>query len=182
VAEVFPRLAEMGIAPFLSTSGIRCLVSQRLLRRLCECKQPGEPNADERALLERALDDAPVEHLCRPAGCEVCGGTGYKGRVGTHELLKNTDALRALINKRATTDALKEAARAGGMRTLFEDLMEKVKAGLTALPEALGTARPDDTPNPLAAVKVAQRAEERQKGRGASELADMLGLSDEAKK
>ena len=125
-----------------------CLVSicaQRLLRRLCtNCKKADEPTPDEAALLARALDDAPVDKIYRPVGCEKCTGSGYRGRTGCHEVLKNTDELRALINKKVTADVLKEAARAGGMRTLFEDLMEKVKDGITSLPEALGTARPDD--------------------------------------
>jgi type IV pilus assembly protein PilB len=81
----------------------------------------------------------------RTTGCPKCNNVGYKGRVGIHELLKNSDELRGLINKHATADELKQAARRAGMRTMFEDCMEKVKQGLTSLPEAIGTARPDDT-------------------------------------
>src|SRR6185369_12522659 len=105
---------------------------------LCSCKKPDDPTPDERKLLDRALDDKPVLKLMRPVGCEKCGGSGYKGRLGTHELLKNSDNLRSMINKKATVEELKHAAREAGMRTLFEDLMEKVKQGLTSLPEAVG--------------------------------------------
>lgn len=123
----------------------------------------------------RALDDAPVGKIMRPVGCEKCGGLGYKGRLGTHELLKNSDNLRAQINSKAPVEQLKHFAREAGMRTLFEDLMEKVKQGLTSLPEAIGTARPDDTPSPL--QKNAVAAPEKESGT----LADMLGLGDAVK-
>ncbi|HYF48018.1 MAG TPA: GspE/PulE family protein [Planctomycetota bacterium] len=142
------RFDEMGIEPFMVSTCLVAICAQRLLRRLCSCKQPDVPKADERELLERALDDKPVDKLMRPVGCEKCGGTGYKGRLGTHELLKNSDELRGLINKHGTVEQLKEAAREAGMRTLFEDLMEKVKLGLTSLNEAVATARPDDSLNP----------------------------------
>jgi type II secretory ATPase GspE/PulE/Tfp pilus assembly ATPase PilB-like protein len=115
------------------------------LRRLCGCKQPGDPTEDELALLRRAKDEAPVGKIMRPAGCPKCGGIGYKGRCGVHELLRNSDELRTMINKHGTADELKAAARRAGMRTMFEDCMDKVKQGLTSLPEAIGTARPDDT-------------------------------------
>ena len=143
------RFDEMGIEPFMISTCLTCICAQRLLRRLCSCKQPDDPKPDELLILERALDNKPVGKLMRPVGCEKCNNSGYKGRLGTHELLKNTDDLRAMINRKATVEQLKEAARGSGMRTLFEDLMEKVKAGLTSLPEAIGTARPDDSPSPM---------------------------------
>ena len=140
------RFDEMGIEPFMISTCLVCICAQRLLRRLCACKQASDPTEDELKLLNRAKDvENPVAKLMRPAGCPKCGGSGYKGRCGVHELLKNTDELRAMINKHATADELKGAARRAGMRTMFEDCMEKVKQGLTSLPEALGTARPDDT-------------------------------------
>ena len=139
------RFTEMDIEPFMISTCLVCICAQRLLRRLCACKQVGDPTEDELAMLRRAKDDAPVGKIQRPGGCPKCGGTGYKGRVGIHEVLKNSDELRSLINKHATAEELKLAARRSGMRTMFEDTMEKVKQGLTSLPEALGTARPDDT-------------------------------------
>ncbi|MCY3018134.1 MAG: GspE/PulE family protein [Planctomycetota bacterium] len=139
------RLTEMGIETFRLSTCLLAVCAQRMLRRLCSCRQTGAPREDEARLLGRAKDAAPVKQILRPAGCPRCGGSGYKGRTGIHELLRNTDELRTLINKGATAESLKSAARKGGMRTLFEDSMEKVKAGITSLPEALGTARPDDT-------------------------------------
>jgi type IV pilus assembly protein PilB len=139
------RFAEMDIEPFMISTCLVCICAQRLLRRLCTCKNPDDPKPEESALMGRAKDSAGIGKLMRPTGCPKCGGTGYKGRVGIHELLKNSDELKTLINKHANADELKQAARLAGMRTMFEDCMEKVKQGLTSLPEALGTARPDDT-------------------------------------
>ena len=142
------RLTDMEIDPFMISSCMVCVCAQRLLRRLCkDCKSAEDPNEEELALLNRAMDDAPVGKLMKPRGCPKCKGLGYKGRVGVHELLKNTDELRSMICRGGTSDNLKIAARRGGMRTLFEDCMEKVKAGLTSLPEAVGTARPDERTN-----------------------------------
>jgi type IV pilus assembly protein PilB len=140
------RFTEIGVEPFMVSTCLVCICAQRLLRRLCACKQADDPKPEEAALLARAKDPAPVGRLHRPVGCPRCSGSGYKGRTGIHELLKTTDELKSLINKGAHAEQLKAAARQGGMRTLFEDVMEKVKAGATSLPEALGTARPDDVP------------------------------------
>ena len=140
------RFGEMEIEPFMISTCMVCICAQRLLRRLCNCKQEDKPKPEELLLLNRAKNtEVPVEKIWRPVGCPRCSGSGYKGRTGIHELLKNTDDLRSLINKHATADELKVAARNAGMRTLFEDSMEKVKQGLTSLTEAIGTARPDDT-------------------------------------
>ncbi|MGD0092549.1 MAG: ATPase, T2SS/T4P/T4SS family [Planctomycetota bacterium] len=138
------RFDEMEIEPYMVSTCLVAICAQRLLRRLCTCKQPETPLEEEAKLMARAKDRAPVQQIMRPAGCPRCFGGGYKGRTGVHELLRNCDELKTLINKGATSDILKAAARRGGMRTLFEDSMEKVKAGITSLPEALGTARPDD--------------------------------------
>ncbi len=138
------RLTDMEIEPFMISSCLICICAQRLLRRLCSCKKMETPNEDEHRLLSRALDGQPVGNLYKPNGCPKCKGSGYKGRCGVHELLKNTDELRSLICRGATADDLKKVARKGGMRTLFEDCMEKVKAGTTSLTEAVGTARPDE--------------------------------------
>jgi type IV pilus assembly protein PilB len=140
------RFSEMKIEPYMVSTCMVAICAQRLLRRLCSCKQNDVPREDEAELLARAKDEAPVTQITRPIGCPRCGGCGYKGRTGIHELLRNNDELKTLISKGVTAEILKAAARKGGMRTLFEDSMEKVKAGITSLPEALGTAGPDDAP------------------------------------
>ncbi len=146
-ATTISRLTDMDIDPFMISSCLVCICAQRLLRRLCTCKKPEEPNEDEMKLVGRALDGIPINHIMKPKGCPKCKDGGYKGRVGVHELLKNTDELRSMICRGATSDNLKIAARRGGMRTLFEDCMEKVKSGLTSITEAVGTARPDERSN-----------------------------------
>jgi type IV pilus assembly protein PilB len=140
-----PRFSEMGIEPFMIGTCLVCICAQRLCRRLCTCKQLDDPKPEELALVSRAKDSAPIGKINRPTGCPRCGGSGYKGRVGIHELLKNSDELRTLINTHANANELKAAARRAGMRTMFEDCMEKVKQGTTSLVEAVATARPDDT-------------------------------------
>jgi type IV pilus assembly protein PilB len=85
-----------------------------------------------------------------PVGCPKCNKTGYKGRTGIHELLTMNDEMREMISKGATAEKLKAVARRGGMRTLFEDAMEKVKLGVTSLAEAMGTTKPDDDPGETA--------------------------------
>ena len=143
-ATTISRLTDMDIDPFMISSCLVCICAQRLLRRLCTCKKPEPLNEDEYKLVSRALDDGEITQIMKPKGCPKCKNGGYKGRVGVHELLKNTDELRSMICRGATSDNLKIAARRGGMRTLFEDCMEKVKSGLTSLVEAVGTARPDE--------------------------------------
>jgi len=140
------RFTEIGIEPFMISTSLVCVCAQRLMRRVCGCAVEEDPNDEERAMLERARDDAPIGKIKRPVGCAKCNKTGYKGRTGIHELLTVNDELRELIGKGATAEKIKVAARSGGMRTLFEDSMEKVKLGVTGLTEALGTTRPDDGP------------------------------------
>jgi nucleotidyltransferase/DNA polymerase involved in DNA repair len=135
--------------PFGVKSGMSIAEAQRLCRKVCSCRRIEEPTAEERKLLERALDGAPIGPVARPVGCGKCFHDGHRGRVGVCEVLKNSDDLRALINKKATADVLKEAARAAGMRTIFEDLMEKVKVGATSMKEALEIASPDELLSPL---------------------------------
>jgi type II secretory ATPase GspE/PulE/Tfp pilus assembly ATPase PilB-like protein len=139
------RLVEMGVEPFLISSTLACVCSQRLVRRLClACKREDEPTPEERRWLERVKDDTKVTRVFRAEGCDRCDKTGYKGRIGIHELLRVTDDLRDLISKSASTEALREVARKEGMRTLFEDAMEKVKAGITSPQEALASAIASD--------------------------------------
>jgi len=149
------RLVEIGIEPFMISTSLVCICAQRLLRRLCPCKIAEAPKPDEHELMGRAKDDAPVGQICRPVGCPRCGKSGYKGRTGIHEVLRMTDELRELVNHGKSVEEIKAAARRGGMRTLFEDAMEKVKAGITSMPEAIGTARPDESHEGKAAAGLA---------------------------
>jgi type IV pilus assembly protein PilB len=129
------RLIEMGIEPYLVSSGVECVVAQRLVRRLCECKRPAElsPEALE-ANGFRAVDGFVGQE---PQGCVRCGHSGYRGRIGIYEVMMITDALRRLILEKANADDLRAAARQEGMRTLREDGLAKMRRGITSMGEVL---------------------------------------------
>jgi type IV pilus assembly protein PilB len=129
------RLIDMGIEPFLVTSSVECVVAQRLVRCLCECKVPIKVT---RAMLaESGFDSVRGFTAYEPGACVRCGQSGYKGRTGLYEVMTMTDKLRRLILDRASHDELRAEARAMGMRTLREDGFDKVRHGITSIPEVL---------------------------------------------
>jgi type IV pilus assembly protein PilB len=136
------RLIEMGVEPFLVGSAIDCVVAQRLARRLCEkCRQPYHPERGELAAAgwDFELLGAPDSEttLFRPQGCGACGGTGYFGRFGVHEVLPVTEEVERLIVERGHSDELRRLAIAQGMLTLRQVGMIEAKAGVTSLEEVL---------------------------------------------
>jgi type II secretory ATPase GspE/PulE/Tfp pilus assembly ATPase PilB-like protein len=137
------RLTEIGIEPYLISNALTGICAQRLIRKLCSCKRVERQSPEELKLLASA-GQKPRDGIFRPGGCDLCDKSGYKGRTGIHELMNITDELRAMIVRRVPADALKAQARREGMRTLFEDAMEKVCLGASSLAEALLTARPDE--------------------------------------
>ncbi|MDT0508411.1 ATPase, T2SS/T4P/T4SS family [Novosphingobium sp. MMS21-SN21R] len=135
------RLVDMGVEPFLLSSVLRGVLAQRLVRRLCgRCKLPYDASA---ALAEIAhgarIPDA--SSYCRPVGCDVCGGTGYAGRVAVLEFLPVDDVVGRLILSGSDTRTISDAARAGGMTSLFEDGLAKAAQGLTTIEEVLRAAQ-----------------------------------------
>jgi type II secretory ATPase GspE/PulE/Tfp pilus assembly ATPase PilB-like protein len=116
------------------------------MRRVCQnCKQEYKPEEWEAKLLE--LDKFPDAQIFKanPKGCDKCGEIGYKGRVGTHELLIVNEALRNGINAGQNTDELKQTAvNEAGMVSLHKDSMEKCRLGITDVDEALRVVRPDN--------------------------------------
>ena len=138
------RIGEMGVEPFNISASLVCVCAQRLLRRVCKnCKQPYEPAGREKELLEKAIGWSGQIFKANPQGCPTCNGIGYKGRVGIHELMTNSEALTEAINKKAEVAELKRIAMKGGMKTLHQDSMLKVKLGLTTIDEALANVPPD---------------------------------------
>ena len=129
------RLIDMGIEPFLVTSSVECVVAQRLVRRLCECKQPVK--VTRQMLIENGFDHPRGFTAYEPGACVRCGQSGYKGRTGLYEVMMMSDSLRRLILDRAGHDDLRAMAREQGMRTLREDGLEKVRQGITSIPEVL---------------------------------------------
>jgi type II secretory ATPase GspE/PulE/Tfp pilus assembly ATPase PilB-like protein len=160
--ESITRLLDMGMDPFNFADALLGILAQRLAKRLCDCKEAYVPTPAElrsfaaeyaQELLhtptwqanpgeatQRLLADWAQQHgqdgllkLYRAKGCETCRGTGYKGRLGLHELLVADDITRKLIQERARVADLFTACISGGMRTLKMDGMEKVLMGLTDL-------------------------------------------------
>ena len=131
------RLTEMGIEPFLVASAIECVVAQRLARRLCdECKRPVKITAEELFRSGFRIPWGWIEAF-EPGGCVRCKGSGFRGRIGIYEVMAVTKELRPLILERASSSAIGEAAVAGGMRRMRDDGLEKVRQGLTSVPELL---------------------------------------------
>ncbi|HXL24128.1 MAG TPA: ATPase, T2SS/T4P/T4SS family [Chthoniobacterales bacterium] len=132
------RLIDIGAQPFLVASSLRAIMAQRLVRRICSnCRQPAELSESEMRALRiepGQLRDAQVMH---GKGCEQCRGTGYKGRMGIFEIFVLDDEVRHMINKRSATLSLRQRARELGMRTLREDGVRKVLAGLTTAEEVI---------------------------------------------
>ena len=131
------RLLDMGVEPFLVTSTVIGVLAQRLLRALCpQCRAPYEATPEDLAALHLTADQVE-HHLMRATGCEACQGIGFKGRIGLYELLVMSEALRPLIIERASAGAVREQAQAEGMRTLREDGIAKVLAGVTTAEEMI---------------------------------------------
>ena len=132
------RLQDMGVEPYLITSSVNGVLSQRLVRRLCDrCKQPYEPTSAERRSTGLDRLGFQAAHLYKAVGCEHCRQTGYAGRCGIHELLVLDDPMRRAILDGLDASTLHNKATASGMHTLYEDGLRKVAAGITSLEELL---------------------------------------------
>jgi type IV pilus assembly protein PilB len=127
------RLIDMGIEPFLVTSSVECVVAQRLVRRLCECKVPVK--LTRHVLAENGFDQPRGFTAHEPGGCVRCGQSGYKGRTGLYEVMAMSDEIRDLTVERAAADEIRKVAVAQGMRPLRVDGFEKVKNGITSIAE-----------------------------------------------
>jgi type IV pilus assembly protein PilB len=138
------RLTDMGIEPFMISSSLVCVCAQRLMRRICKvCRVAYEPEGREKDMLQRAIGWSGQIYKANPKGCTKCNSTGYKGRIGIHELMVTNEELIEAINKEAETAELKRIAMKGGMKTLHQDSMSKVKDGLSSMAEAISTIPQD---------------------------------------
>ena len=138
------RLVDIGVKPFLVASSMRAVLAQRLVRKLCPaCKtQHILTEIDYRALRldPRQVTDATV---MAPVGCPECRRRGYRGRMGIFEIFRIDDEVRRMVNDRNSTIQLRKRARELGMRTLREDGVRKVLAGLTSVDEVVTTTMSD---------------------------------------
>ena len=159
------RLLDMGMDPFNFSDALLGILAQRLARRLCACKEPYNPEGAEiKSFLQEYCDElqntstfkkdpkSAMENVYRgwvkqygndkgqltfykAVGCDKCGGSGWKGRCGLHELLIATDPLKKLIAEKARVAEMLAVALEGGMRTLKQDGMEKCLSGVTGIKE-----------------------------------------------
>lgn len=130
------RLADIGVKPFLIATALRGVLAQRLVRRICEkCAHPHVPKPAELHLLGISQQQAMAGGFRRGAGCASCRGTGFRGRVGIFEILVVSDTIRELIYGGASSVRLQAQARSEGMRTMREDGVRKIIAGLTTVEE-----------------------------------------------
>ncbi len=133
-AGALTRLVDMGVEPFLISSSLQAVVAQRLVRTICpDCKEPSDVDPAWAA----DLGIEPGQRLFRGKGCPSCMGSGYRGRSGIFEILEVDNRIRRLLTSGADAVAIKEAAVAAGMSTLFEDGLLKVKAGVTTMDEVI---------------------------------------------
>jgi type II secretory ATPase GspE/PulE/Tfp pilus assembly ATPase PilB-like protein len=143
--ESITRLLDMGMDPFNFADAVLCILAQRLVRTLCaDCKQPYHPSEKEFEDLVREYGVEDFEKnvgvtydgeltLQKPVGCDRCGNTGYRGRMGIHELLMGTDEQKKLIQGKAKMESIRDQAISDGMTTLKQDGIEKVLQGKTDL-------------------------------------------------
>jgi type IV pilus assembly protein PilB len=133
------RLGEMGVEPFLTGAAVSAVLAQRLARKLCthccEAYPPTEVELLEARVSREAarLSDGAVFY--RKKGCPRCNHTGYRGRIGVYQLLTMTEEIASLAVRHASRDEIERAAMAAGMRTMWDDGLEKVAAGLTSIEE-----------------------------------------------
>jgi type IV pilus assembly protein PilB len=133
------RLAEMGVEPFLVGAAVTGVLAQRLARKLCtHCCEMYKPSAEEMIAARVSPDVAAASDgmaFYRKRGCPRCNQTGYKGRIGIYQLLAMTEELASLAAKHATREDIERAALDSGMRTMWDDGLAKVAAGLTSIEE-----------------------------------------------
>jgi type II secretory ATPase GspE/PulE/Tfp pilus assembly ATPase PilB-like protein len=132
------RMLDLGLDAMLIQTALTAVLAQRLARKLCmHCREPYPPPADLLARL--GIKPGTVEKIYRERdkGCEQCGGTGYKGRIGLHELLVMNDDIRRLITPQPSVEDLRAAARHAGTRSLQTDGLLKVMRGVTSVKEVV---------------------------------------------
>ncbi|HSP34384.1 MAG TPA: GspE/PulE family protein [Thermoanaerobaculia bacterium] len=149
--ETITRLLDMDIDPFNFADALLGIMAQRLIRTLCvKCKEGYHPTVQEFNEIVEAygpdyfdrtgIDFSPELTLYRPKGCANCNNTGFKGRMGVHELLAGTDEVKAAVQRRAPIDDLRRLALDQGMRTLLQDALEKMFLGVVDYKQARAIA------------------------------------------
>ncbi|MGA9777996.1 MAG: GspE/PulE family protein [Limisphaerales bacterium] len=140
------RLVDIGVKPFLVASSTRCLMAQRLVRKICRrCTQPYQATEQELRALNLTADNLQSATIQKGRGCSDCSNTGFRGRMGIFEIFTIDDEARKLIYDKAASSVLRARAREMGMRTLREDGIRKVLAGLTTPEEVIRATIGDES-------------------------------------
>lgn len=138
------RLVDIGVKPFLVATSLRAVMAQRLVRKLCgECKEPTELSEYEIRSLRLDAGMQATATPMRPMGCENCRGKGFRGRMGIFEVFMLDDEIRNLVINNGTSIQIRARARELGMRTLREDGIRKVLAGMTPADEVITVTMSD---------------------------------------
>jgi type II secretory ATPase GspE/PulE/Tfp pilus assembly ATPase PilB-like protein len=139
--ESITRLLDMGMDPFNFADAVLCILAQRLVRTLCkDCKEAYHPTQDEYLELVREYGEDQFNKnmnipytdgltINKAKGCSLCGNTGYRGRMGLHELLMGTEEVKKLIQTSARMEEIRDQAIKDGMTTLKQDGIEKIFTG-----------------------------------------------------
>ncbi len=130
------RLLNMGVAPFNVASSVICITAQRLARKLCACKQPAD--IPQEALLRAGFREEDLDGSWQPyhaGGCDICQGSGYKGRTGIYQVMPVTEEMQRIILKNGSSMDIAVQARREGVLDLRQAGLLKVKAGITSLEE-----------------------------------------------
>jgi len=139
------RLIDIGVKPFLVASSTRCLMAQRLVRKICKkCAEPYQPTEQEARALQLTPDMIKNATLMKGRGCANCSNTGNRGRFGIFEIFVIDDEARKLIYDKVSSSVLRARAREMGMRTLREDGIRKVLGGMTTAEEVIRATVGDD--------------------------------------
>jgi type IV pilus assembly protein PilB len=133
------RLNEMGVEPFLTGSAVSAVLAQRLARKLCtHCAEMYAPGVEE-LLAARISPEAAASldglAFYRKRGCPRCNQTGYRGRIGVFQLMTMSEEMETLAVAKASREEIERAAQRTGMRSMWDDGMDKVSAGLTSVEE-----------------------------------------------
>ncbi|HUI07602.1 MAG TPA: type II secretion system ATPase GspE [Verrucomicrobiae bacterium] len=138
------RMVDMGVKPFLVASAVRAIMAQRLIRKVCQkCKQPYAPTDYEMQVLQLNPDEVKKATIFRGTGCNECAKTGYRGRMGIYEIFAVDDEVRRLIYEKVPSNVIRARARELGMRTLREDGVRKILAGITTPEEVISITQGD---------------------------------------
>jgi type II secretory ATPase GspE/PulE/Tfp pilus assembly ATPase PilB-like protein len=135
----------MGVEPYLIASSLICVISQRLVRRLCEkCKKKYTPDAELISRVGISAEEAKKITFYTAVGCDDCLKTGYRGRLAVFEVMEVGDEIAKLIVQRADASVIREIALKQGMTLLGYDGIRNIKAGYTTIEEVLAVAYVDE--------------------------------------